>query len=173
MDKECGLADRILVGSNFVRDTFLAEGFPSEKLCVIPYGANVELFSPVAPAEKEQAEDGDFRVLFVGAIGQQKGVSYLLRAYEAFKGPGTKLTLIGNYKGDPDVWAPFRDSFVHVPHLPRIQLAEMYRQADVMLFPSLFEGLGLVVLEAMASGIPVITTPNGPATSYVMGRTGL
>jgi len=52
--------------------------------------------------------------------------------------------------------------FHHIPNVPRIMLAEIYRWADVFVFPTLIEGMGLVVLEAMASGIPVIVTPNGP-----------
>jgi glycosyltransferase involved in cell wall biosynthesis len=46
--------------------------------------------------------------------------------------------------------------------VPRVELREIYRQADVFVFPTLVEGMGIVVLEAMASGLPVITTPNGP-----------
>ena len=64
--------------------------------------------------------------------------------------------------GIPVRYAPYRDLFRHVPHVPQHMLADLYRQADVFVFPTLIEGLGLVVLEAMASGLPVITTPNGP-----------
>jgi len=160
LDAECELADTILVGSSFARNSFIAEGIPDNKLLIVPYGANVSAFRPDEAVAR--STDRPFRCLFVGQIGQRKGISYLLRAYRAFRGAGTQLTLIGNFHGDGAAFTPYRDIFEHVPHLPQAALADQYRQADVFVFPSLIEGLGLVVLEAMASGLPVITTPNGP-----------
>ncbi len=158
-EQEISLADRILVGSSFVKESFLAEGVPEEKMTVVSYGADTELFEPRDDWEKPR---DDFRILFVGQIGQRKGISYLLRAYERFSGPGTSLTLVGALQGDGKVFAPFKGLYNHMPHLPRTALRGIYQQADVFLFPTLVEGMGIVVLEAMASGLPVITTPNGP-----------
>lgn len=159
LDTECELADRILVGSSFAGNTFIEEGFPAEKMIIIPYGADLERFSP-GQRDTEQGET--FRALFVGSIVQRKGISYLLRAYQRFKGPNTELMLVGNYPDDSSPFAPFREDFKHIPHLPQADLPKIYRGADVFVFPGLLEGMGLVVLEAMASGLPVITTPNGP-----------
>ena len=133
---------------------------------MIPYGADAARFSPGHRDEQETAADDAARglhVLFVGQLSQRKGLSYLLRAYDAFRGPGTQLTLVGAYYGETGALAPYRDTFRHIPHLPQSDLAGLYRQADVFVFPTLIEGLGMVVLEAMATGLPVITTPNGPA----------
>ena len=159
LDAECEGADRILVGSTFARNAFMEEGFPAEKMIVIPYGADVERFSPGQSKAKQSTM---FRILFVGSIVQRKGVSYLLRAYQRFEGPNTELVLVGSYPDDLRPFAPFRDDFKHIPHVPQADLPEIYRSADVFVFPSLLEGMGLVVLEAMATGLPVITTPNGP-----------
>lgn len=159
LDAECALADRILVGSTFARDSFVSEGIPAEKLLVVPYGAAIDRFKPA----RDFADKADeFRLLFVGQISQRKGISYLLRAYETFHGLGTRLTLIGGFYGDDSALAPYRNLFEHIPHLPQMDLINHYQRADVFVFPSLIEGLGLVVLEAMACGLPVITTPNGP-----------
>jgi len=160
LDAECALADRILVGSSFVRDSFIAESVPETKLVVIPYGANVSKFQPAS--EPDCRTPDEYRLLFVGQISQRKGISYLLRAYDAFRGPGTRLTLIGGLQGSEDALAPHRHLFEHIPHIPHAELADQYRKADVFVFPTLIEGMPLVVLEAMASGLPVITTPNGP-----------
>lgn len=156
---ECALADRILVGSSFARDSFIAEGIPAEKLAVVPYGVDLSLFSPLSASIPPR--DG-FRVLFVGQIGQRKGISYLLKAYDLFRGNGTSLTLVGNFYGSQEPLRRYRKLFQHVSNVPRERLADFYRRADVFVFPSLLEGMGLVVLEAMASGLPVIVTPNGP-----------
>lgn len=158
LEEECELADHILVGSSFVRDSFIAEGIDPNKLTAIPYGTDTSLFVPGAEARK----DGKFRVLFVGQIGQRKGIAYLLRAYDRFKGPGTELKLVGRFVGPPQVFTPYRHLFEHCDNVPRPALAEIYREADVLVLPTLVEGMPLVVLEAMASGLPVIATANGP-----------
>ncbi len=160
LDAECALADHILVGSSFVRDSFVAEGVPEQKLVVIPYGANVSTFCPASESDRRTRHQ--FRLLFVGQMSQRKGISYLLRAYAAFHGPGTRLTLIGGLYGSEEALTPHRHLFEHIPHIPHAELAGQYRNADVFVFPTLIEGMPLVVLEAMASGLPVITTPNGP-----------
>lgn len=158
LDLECELADRILVGSQFAAQTFVEESIATEKMMVIPYGMDHRRFYPKVPGPEPRKI---FRVLFVGRIEQRKGISYLLRAYRRFKGPDTELVLVGSYK-DTGPLIPFRDDYQHIPHVPQADLPEIYRSADVFVFPSLLEGMGLVVLEAMASGLPVITTPNGP-----------
>lgn len=161
LDTEIELADKILVGSSFVRDSFVVEGVSPKKLVIIPYGADTTLFEPLPLRHNLQSEDV-FRLLFVGQIGQRKGISYLLEAYDRFKDANTSLTLVGSLQGSQDIYAPWKQSFTHIPHLPRQSLPDIYRQADVFVFPTLVEGLGIVVIEAMASGLPVITTPNGP-----------
>ena len=158
LNTECELADRILVGSTFVRDSFIEEGIPAKKLVIVPYGARMSLFTP---SEKDQ-HDKNFRVLFVGQIGQRKGVPYLLRAFKAFKGPGTELTLVGSFVNTALPFVPYRDIFTHIPHVPQAMLREIYHQSDVFVFPTLLEGMPMVVVEAMAAGLPVIVTPNGP-----------
>lgn len=158
VDAECQLADRILVGSTFVRDSFIEEGIPAEKLAIVPYGTRVTLFNP----PKNDRADGNFRVLFVGQIGQRKGIAYLLRAFKTFRGPGTELTLVGNFVNSALPFEPYRDIFTHIPHVPQDVLKEIYFRSDVFVFPTLLEGMPLVVIEAMAAGLPVIVTPNGP-----------
>jgi glycosyltransferase involved in cell wall biosynthesis len=157
-DREIELADYIIVGSTFAKDSFVAEGVPEHKLCIIPYGADTKLFTP--PPKRRSTKH--FNVLFAGQLTQRKGISYLLQAYERIQGPDTTLTMVGQLQDDGAALKPWRHLFRHVPHVPRPKLAELFQQADVFVFPTLVEGMGIVVLEAMASGLPVITTPNGP-----------
>ncbi len=171
LNREIELANHILIGSSFVKDTFVAEGVPEEKLTVIPYGTDTTFFQP--PFEKQCCPDR-FNVLFVGQISQRKGLSYLLRAYERIHGPGTSLTLVGQLMENDggDSLRNWRHFLRHVPHVPRTELAVLFQQADVFVFPTLVEGMGLVVIEAMASGLPVITTPNGPGDIVRDGMDG-
>jgi glycosyltransferase involved in cell wall biosynthesis len=159
VDEEIADADAILVGSRFARDTFTAEGIDATKLVVANYGVDAQMFSPAS----EHWPSKRFNVVFAGQIGQRKGISYLLRAYRAFVRSDSQLTLVGSVVGSAKPLLPYRELLRHLPHLTRPALAETFRESDVLVFPSLVEGMGLVVLEAMACGLPVIVTPNGPA----------
>jgi glycosyltransferase involved in cell wall biosynthesis len=158
LDAECELAHRIIVGSNFVRDSFVTEGYDARKIVVTPYGVDTERFTPrVRPRN-----DGTFRALFVGQIGQRKGMSYLLKGYELFRRPDSELHIVGDPVAGAEVFGPFRHLYRHTTHVPQRDLPAMFHDADVFVFPSLIEGMPLVVLEAMACGLPIITTRNGP-----------
>ena len=159
LDREIELAELILVGSRFARDSFVAHGIAAERLRVIPYGADTQHFWPPPQPRRRPSP---FRVLFVGQIGERKGISYLLQAYRRFCKVDTELHLVGDFVPGAEVYLPFRDLYRHTAHVPQSQLPEVYRAADVFVFPTLVEGLGMVVLEAMACGLPVIVTPRGP-----------
>lgn len=159
LERECEIADRILVGSEFVRRSFLELGYARAQLTLIPYGVDLQRFVP--PTDRKK--DGVFRVLFVGQIGQRKGVGYLLEACRRIQRPDIELVLVGGYVPGAEVYAKYAGGFRHVPHVPQAQLPALYQQADVFVLPSLVEGMPLVVLEAMACGVPVVVTSCGTA----------
>lgn len=150
-EEELTLANRVIVASNFTRQTLADANFEAQ-VNVIPYGA-----PPAVSAEPKRAS-GKLRVLFVGGLGQRKGLSYLLKAVEMLD-DSVELTLLGR-KTAPHC-RPLEAAVRKYRWLPSLThqavLEEMSRQ-DVLVFPSLFEGFGLVILEAMAQGLPVITT---------------
>jgi glycosyltransferase involved in cell wall biosynthesis len=157
LDAECAMADRIIVGSEFVRQSFVDVGYDARKIVVTPYGVDTGRFTP----RTEPRRDGVFRALFVGQIGQRKGMSYLLRGYEQFRRSDSELHIVGSFGSGHEVYARYEDLYRHTPNVPQKDLPSLYQQADVFVFPSLIEGMPLVVLEAMACGIPVITTTHG------------
>jgi len=159
LDEEIHLADAILVGSSYASDSFARAGIERAKLKVVPYGVDLETFHP--PLQARRADD--FRAIYTGQLTQRKGLSYLLRGYRKFARRDTRLTLVGSRVGSPLALQPFETVVRHVPHQTRRALAQMYRESDVFVFPTLVEGMPLVVLEAMACGLPVIVTANGPA----------
>jgi glycosyltransferase involved in cell wall biosynthesis len=168
LDIECALADRILVGSSFVRDSFIAMGYEAAKIAITPYGVDATRFVP-RPMPRQ---DGVFRVLFVGQIGQRKGMSYLLQGYELFRRADTELHIVGSYVSGHEVYRRFGTLYRHTPNVLQRELPAIFHEADVFVFPSLIEGMPLVILEAMACGVPVITTTHGPGDIVRDGTDG-
>lgn len=158
LQEELDLADSILVGSSFAKQSFVAQGVPSEKIFTSTYGVNVEQFSSAAG----RVPDGTFRAIWVGQITQRKGIKYLLEAWRAIMGPGMELVLAGYFMGNAQAYAPYASSYRHAGFLTTQGLRDLFQTADVLVLPSLVEGMPLVVLQAMAARVPVIVTPNGP-----------
>lgn len=161
LDEEIRLADAVLVGSGYVADSFVAEGVERSKMRVVPYGVDLQTFTPVPPGARDRSDQ--FNVIYAGQLTQRKGIAYLLRGYRQFARQDSHLTLVGSIVGSDAPLRPFADLFEHIPHQTRPALAKRYRQSDVFVLPTLIEGMPLVVLEAMACGLPVIVTANGPA----------
>lgn len=149
-------ADYITVPSSFVCTSMLAEGVPADRLIEIPFGVDLDRFRP---APRRQANR--FRVAFAGQISIRKGVPYLLEAWRQLGWTDAELWLIGRITADfaaiHQRWE--RLDNVQLPGHSR-DLASLLQQADVFVFPTIEEGSALVTYEALASGLPVITTPN-------------
>jgi glycosyltransferase involved in cell wall biosynthesis len=152
---ESAAADWILAPSDYVRGTLLERGVALERIVAMPYGVDTERFTP--PAARGE---GKFRVLYAGGISQHKGVKYLLEAMRRLGLKDAELVLVGGIVGSGGGLKPYAGAFTHLPFLPREALARQYQAADIYVFPSLHEGSSLSVFEALASGLPVVTTPN-------------
>jgi len=153
--EEALAADRLLAGSDYVRDTLVAHGVEAGRIAVLPYGVDTERFRP---GQREQ--DGVFRILFVGQISQRKGIKYLLEAVRRLKLPQAELVLVGGIAGSGDGLRPYAGLFRHVRHVPYHEVHRLYQQADLFVYPSLHEGSAFATYEALASGLPVVATPN-------------
>lgn len=152
-DEEIQLAEIILVASSFTARTLEEYPFPVAPVHVVPYGAD-------APIEESQLvrRDGPLRILFVGSLSQRKGIADVFEAVGAM-GRHSELTVIGRKTGSP--CKALDESLARcrwIPSLTREGILKEMRSHDVLVFPSLFEGFGLVVTEAMSQGLPVITT---------------
>jgi len=150
------LADYLFAPSEFVVRCLLEHGVSLEKIVLIPYGVNVEQFSPVC-----DREDGIFRVLYVGQIGLRKGVRYLLEAWRRQSLPNAELLLVGGADEDGrQILREYAGLYKWVGQVPKFEVDHWFRQSDLFVFPSLAEGSALVTYEAMASGLTVLTTAN-------------
>jgi len=158
---EFGLADYLVVPSEFAKQTFVTHGANPDKIFVVPYGVDLTQFRPVAKSPK-------FTVLFVGNLCLQKGVLYLLQAFQELKLPGAELLLIGSI--DPrftPLLRPYEGLFRHIPSVPKMNLYEYYGRSSVLVLPSLADSYGLVALEAMACATPLIVSSNTGMASLI------
>ena len=146
-------AERVIAVSEFTkRELVDLFGTPEEKITVVPNGVD-ELFVPEGPAA-----DGDY-VLSVGTLEPRKN---LARVEEAVRRLGIELRVVGQ-PGWGRVDAPG-----WIGRVSDDELARLYRGARCVVYPSLYEGFGLPIAEAMACGTPVVTSAGG-ATEETAG----
>lgn len=156
-------ADLVLVNSRAVQRELLARGLPLRRLEVLPNGVDLEAFHPAAGWPHD-----DGYVLFVGRLVAQKGVDLLLWAFGALlrRCPESRLIIAGD--GDLELYLervtrylgfPDRVQFVGWQH--GAALVDLYQRAQVVVIPSLYEPFGIVALEAMACGRPIIASRVG------------
>lgn len=160
---EWELADIIVCGSEYVAEGVVDQGGDRAKCKVVPYGVGTALFAPAATAPTRA--QGPLRVLFVGSIGLRKGIPYLLQAASRLKGSEAIFRLVGPVVCDRQALLSRRPQNVHiVGPVARSEIMKQYQWADVLCLPTLCEGSATVTYEALAAGLPVITTQNAGST---------
>ncbi len=169
--QETASANGLVVASSFTAQMLVNEGIPRERIFVTPYGVDLTRFSP-----RQSAPDPTqpLTIMFLGQLVQRKGLSYLLEAIRLLKTRQVRLLLCGHGFVDHDLLSYYAD----VPqelHLgrPYSEVLDLMRGSDVFVFPSLLEGFGLVLLESMACGVPIIASTNTVAPDLIdQGKQG-
>ena len=163
--KEYDLADLIVVPSQFVANSFISEGIPVEKIAIVPYGVNLEMFHPAG-----KPPENSFEIIFVGRISARKGIKDLLDGFNKANIPNKKLTLVGTL--DQEIKDIFdeqlsADNIELKGHVSQSELKNLLSRSHVFCLPSIEDGFGMAVGEAMACGCPVIVTENAGGASIV------
>jgi glycosyltransferase involved in cell wall biosynthesis len=162
--QECDMAHHWLVASTFSKQTLIDSGLPAERIHVIPYGTDLARFQ----FRKRQLKTKQpLQLLFVGSLGQRKGITYLLEAVSSFPEGTVQLTMCGRPVDDMKLLAECKVPIQVFPSISAEGLIAAYQAADVFVFPSLAEGFGHVLLEAMASGLPIISTTSTAAPDLI------
>jgi glycosyltransferase involved in cell wall biosynthesis len=165
-DGELALATGVIVASSYTMSSLREAGYGA-RAAIIPYGFPLRQFPP-----KDRARDQPFTVLAVGSLSLAKGTPYLLEAWRRADVQG-RLRLVGPLRLARTFMDRYAGRFEHVPHVPRALLGSEYRQADLLVFPTLGDGFGLVMQEAMCSGTPVLATPcSGAPECITTGNEG-
>ena len=146
------LADLVLAPSGWVRDAIVGHGIPASKVEVVPYGIGEEWLEGCP-----QPDPG--RILYVGAVNLGKGVHYLAEAGRELRRRGVAhdIRVVGRIKPGLKERSEFRGP-TYVGQVPRVRVRQEFLAADVFVLPTLTDSFALVHLEALASGVPVITT---------------
>lgn len=164
-EREYGIADGIVVLSTFAQQTFIAEGVPPEKLCLLPLGARLDAFRP-SPAEVEarcqRILSGEpLRVLYVGTISFRKGMGDLATIVRQLYRTGFRFRCVGPISSEAThLVSELRQYAEFIPKRPQQKLPAVYAWGDVFIFPSIEDGYAIVLAQAAASGLPILTTAN-------------
>ena len=168
--REIALADVIIANSSLTARSHVAAGADPAKVIVVPLAAPPPV-TKIAGDERPGKRPLD--VIWAGSFSLRKGAHYLLEAWRLLR-PGDNATLhvYGQLQLPAGLAATATERVVFHGSVPKATLFEAYQSADVLVFPTLSDGFGMVVTEAMAHGLPVITTDQAGAAELVSSDNG-
>jgi glycosyltransferase involved in cell wall biosynthesis len=167
--KEAAESDFLLVASQVVRNSFMKRGYQEARIGILPYGVDLTRFHPIAETPES---DRKFRVICVAQVSLRKGQVYLLEAWKKLALPDAELVLIGAISYEMDnILRRYDGLFRHFPFVPNHKLFEYYGRSSVFVLPSLEDGFAVATAEAMACGLPAITTVNNGAADVITDGT--
>lgn len=169
---------KVIVNSQHMQQEMMGHfGMPADKLVIIPNGIDPETFDfefDPKPLRNQYAAEWEKIVLFVGRMVLEKGVQVLLNAIPSVSAecPGTKFLMVGTgyYLDDLKAQAQYLNVDHNVKFLGYVSdpdLLRLYKIADVVCIPSLYEPFGIVALEGMAAKVPVVTSDTGGLPDFV------
>lgn len=146
-----------------------------DNIKVVPNGINLEIFSDILPKSKSTNV-----ILCVAGLRPEKGLNYLIKAMEFILNtkPNSKLFLVGGGIEEKFLLElvkkmELEENIIFVGKVPQEQICKYYSSADVFVLPSLYEGFPVSLLEAMATGTPIVATDVCGVSEFVRnGRNG-
>jgi glycosyltransferase involved in cell wall biosynthesis len=170
------LMDRVITVSESAREELGSLGVDIDRITIIKNGVDPQMKWP-QHWRKAEIRKNAFQVLFVGTCGPRKGLIYLLQAVGLLpRQCQVCVHIVGNIEDDPAYYRSLVDFldrealrekvFFH-GRISDAELAEMYASADVFVLPSLWEGYGIVLLEAMVHGLPIVASRVGAIPELV------
>jgi len=161
LSKNIDSLDYIVAFSDFVKRSYENNKFPAEKIFVANSDIDIDYFNPEVKKEHDV-----FRVLFIAHIGALKGLHYLIEAWRNLDLKNSELTILGGFHSNTssDIKKKYRQEISLFDNVEWVGFSDdvkyYYNRSSLFVLPSLTEGNPKVVMEAMASGLPVITTEN-------------
>lgn len=159
-------ADAIVVPSAFVKRTYLSQNIQENKIFVNPFGVNLDFFKPLP----EKQVNFPIRFVFLGIKNARKGIPFLLDVWKELDLPAhiASLTIAGPEQIHSSITLP--NGVTELGFVHPSDRANYFSLGHVFIFPSYFEGLAQVQLEAAACGLPVIGTTNSGAGEFIINE---
>jgi glycosyltransferase involved in cell wall biosynthesis len=157
-EKEWDIANRVLVNSEFCRLALMKQGVPADKLVVVPLCYELEGQKPETESQISQKSKKPLRVLWLGQVILRKGIQYLLEAARLLEKEKIQFDVVGPVEISEAAVASAPQNVTFHGRAMRSQTGWWYRQADLFVLPTLSDGFAITQLEAMAHGLPVVTT---------------
>ena len=169
--EEYALADKTVILSKVAKESFLKRGISESKLSTVRLGADLEVFSST---QREKRANSPLQVVYFGTLSIRKGVVYLLEAMENFSSAEVQLTCIGAVERGFEKILNRYDKVRICSPVGHSELARRLREFDVFVMPTLEDGFGLVVPQAMAAGlVPIVSKAAGASELILDGKTGI
>ena len=170
--RELELADVVVGPGSFVGNSLPA--WARDKPAVmVPFGTPVGVGAAGEATDRRPYPHRPLRVLFVGSLGQRKGLGDLFEAVRYLNRPDLELVLLGSPLAPMSFYRQELPGFTYEAGRPHAQVLELMRSCDVFCLPSIVEGRALVMQEAMSQGLPLLITPNTGGEDLILeGRTG-
>ena len=160
--REYEIADKIIVPSAAARRSFLRQGIDAGRVVKVPYGVDISQFSPPTEERRPGA------IVSVAKIGLRKGHSHLLQAFQMLRTRDATLTLVGPISAGYDRYLNLDQPTVRMTgSVSRDGVIRELQQASIFVLASIEEGLALVIAQAMACGLPVISTEATGASELI------
>lgn len=152
---ELKYVDFFFAPSKVVRRSLEFCGIDKNNISIVPYGVDINKFEFIPKVYNHNAP---LKLIYVGQISYRKGLHHLLNVVKKYGKNEVVLSLAGAYSGDNEIYKMYKDNRnIHfLGFVTRDMLAQEYQKADIFVFPTLGEGYGMVVLEALSTGTPVL-----------------
>jgi len=155
-DQEVALADHILTCSGIAMDSYLEAGVPKGKISAMLLGATLP-----SGIQRPMRAQGRIRFIFAGAMSYRKSMDLIFKAFETLKAEGLpiELTIVGGAENHDWIrQANAIDGVTYLGQKGQRDLYEEFSRSDCLLLPSRFDSFGMVVAEAMATGVPALVS---------------
>lgn len=154
--EEIQLSNYFLVASNMVKRSMMFSGITENQIFMAPYGVDSQKFNYIPKHEI----DKPLKLIYVGQISYRKGIHHLLKVIRTFPENSIEIFLAGDYNEKNPLFLQYKEyNNIHfLGFITRDILSQYYQKADVFVFPTIGEGYGLVILEALSCGLPCIVS---------------